>query len=140
MKESGYYPPGTEFDPNSPWNESSNKDSKVDVEVCVSTTLSKQTTINVNNVIVRVEKNCETNDEGGIDRFDDIDYDYSNCNLIEDYKSNEFTILELLNILKQYIEEDLKHTKVSLSNTYDLKLVLKSLNSWVEDELEVILE
>lgn len=145
MKESGYYPPGTEFDPNSPWNASNSKNNEVDVEVCISTTLSKNTTITATNVIVEEWEEREVNDEGSIDRYTGTDYDFSECNFIEDYKGDEFTIPELLNILKQYVLEDKKNGKTFLNilNTpieYDLNLILKSLSGWVEDELEVIKE
>lgn len=143
---SDYLPAGTwDGDPRAPWNEPSSLKSEADIDVCISTTLSKSTTITATNVIVEEWEECETNDEGGIDRYTCTDYDFSECNLTEDYKGDEFTIPELLNILKQYVLEDKKKGKTSLHilNTpieYDLNLILKSLSGWIEDELEVIKE
>lgn len=45
MTESGYYPPGAEYDSNAPWNE---EDYKEEVKVIVSVTLSKEFTVTVN--------------------------------------------------------------------------------------------
>lgn len=46
MRESGYYPPGAEFDPNAPYNEPS---TTRDATVTVSITLSKDFDITVSN-------------------------------------------------------------------------------------------
>lgn len=134
-----------EKDIKTPWDESISLNSEVDVDVCVSNTLSKNTTIIASNVIVKKWEECEVNEDGFTDKYSCIDYDFSECNLVEDYKGDEFTILELLNILKQYILKDKKkgETHLTIPNTpikYDLNLILKSLSGWVEDELEVIKE
>lgn len=47
MHESGYYPPGAEFDPNAPWNQVDPPEEPF--EVTVSITLSKTFTVNVPN-------------------------------------------------------------------------------------------
>lgn len=57
MRESGYYPPGAEFDPNAPWNQS--EPPEIDIEVTVKETLSKDTSVVTNNAwYVTDEEGC----------------------------------------------------------------------------------
>lgn len=60
-RESGYYPPGAEFDPNAPWNEK--EPHKKEIDVCCSQSLSK---------ISSTEADFDEYDE----EFIDLDYDY----------------------------------------------------------------
>lgn len=73
MKESGYYPPGAEFNSSAPFNEKSK--SLVNLEVTISVTLSKTVTIQVEDYSEEVEK-----DEEG---FTYVNIDTSECNLKE---------------------------------------------------------
>ena len=65
MTESGYYPSGTEHDPNAPWNQPDPQ--LLEVSVCVSITLSKTVKIKV----------CDYNIE------EDNLPNFSDCNLKE---------------------------------------------------------
>ena len=145
MRESGYYPEGAEFDINAPYNQPQFDGETIETNVCISNTLSKNTKLPISRVFVHKDKCYETNDEGGIDYYEDIKYDYSNCDLNNDYRVEEFTILELLCILKEYVNQDLANNKSNLSisslpKRYNLNTILKSLEGWSEDELEVIPE
>lgn len=73
MRESGYYPPGAEFDDSAPFNEKSN--SPINLKVTVSVTLSKTVTIQVEDYTEEAEK-----DEEG---FTYVNIDTSECNLKE---------------------------------------------------------
>lgn len=73
MKESGYYPPGAEFNSSAPFNEKSK--SLVNLEVTISVTLSKTVTIQVEDYSEEVEK-----DEEGLTY---VNIDTSECNLKE---------------------------------------------------------
>lgn len=73
MKESGYYPPGAEFNSSAPFNEKSK--SLVNLEVTISVTLSKTVTIQVEDYSEEAEK-----DEEG---FTYVNIDTSECNLKE---------------------------------------------------------
>lgn len=128
---SKYLPAGTwEGDPLAPWNQDSPK--PIEVKVCVSTTLSKSTTVESDQVFAIMDE-------------DGIEYDYSECNLRKDYEDYEFTIPELLKYLEMYVQAELKQNKTNLSKSsiiegLSLKTVLKSLKGWTVDELEVIPE
>ena len=122
----GDYPPGAEHDPNAPYNQKEQE--PVDIDVCVSCTLSKSTTI-------------EGNPE--VDDLKDI------------YEQQEYTIPELLDefikILKKEIAEinatikllddNMSNAKKALeSNISHYNNLLDSLKGWTVDELEVIKE
>ena len=122
----GDYPPGAANDPNAPYNQKEQE--PVDIDVCVSCTLSKSTTI-------------ESNPE--VDDLKDI------------YEQQEYTIPELLDefikILKKEIAEinatikllddNMSNAKKALeSNISHYNNLLDSLKGWTVDELEVIKE
>ena len=122
----GDYPPGAANDPNAPYNQKEQE--PVDIDVCVSCTLSKSTTI-------------EGNPE--VDDLKDI------------YEQQEYTIPELLDefikILKREIAEinatikllddNMSNAKKALeSNISHYNNLLDSLKGWTVDELEVIKE
>ena len=70
MKESGYYPAGTEFDPRAPWNEVELPPK--DVEVTISVTVSKTMKVPVRDYTI---------DEEG-------DIDFSECDLKKAVEEN----------------------------------------------------
>lgn len=80
--ESGYYPPGAEFEPNAPWKEKNLPEREI--EVCVSVTLSKTVKINVTDYTIK---------DMGIDEdnlyFEDLDF--SSCDLKSAVK-NQITL------------------------------------------------
>lgn len=122
----GDYPPGAEHDPNAPYNQKEQE--PIDINVCVSCTLSKSTTI-------------EGNPE--VDDLKDI------------YEQQDYTIPELLDefikILKKEIAEinatikllddNMSNAKKALeSSVSHYNNMLKSIKGWTVDELEVIKE
>lgn len=122
----GDYPPGAANDPNAPYNQKEQE--PVDIDVCVSCTLSKSTTI---------EGNPEVND------------------LKDIYEQQEYTIPELLDeftkILKKEITEikatikllddNMSNAKKALEfNISHYNNLLESIKGWTVDELEVIKE
>ena len=57
MKESGYYPAGTEFDPRAPWNEV--EQPPKDIEVTISAIVSKTIKVPVRDYIIDEEGNID---------------------------------------------------------------------------------
>lgn len=72
MIESGYYPPGAEYDKSAPYNEVETPEKEV--EVTVSITLSKTVKIKVSDYIT---SGVEVDEDGN--KYEDIDY--SECDL-----------------------------------------------------------
>ena len=120
MIESGYYPPGAEFDPNAPWNQKELPEKEI--EVTVSITLSKTVKIKVSDYTI-----YSNEDENG-NHFEDIDY--SNCNLKEAVEKQVYLPQEAGQLISAFAI-----TPVSKSIA-----IIEDLSNWNVDEMEVILE
>ena len=122
----GDYPPGAEHDPNAPYNQKEQE--PVDINICVSYTLSKSTTI-------------EGNPE--VDDLKDI------------YEQQEYTIPELLDEFDWILRKEIAETNATIKSLDDnmsnakkalessiiqYNNILKSIKGWTVDELEVIKE
>lgn len=121
----GDYPPGAEHDPNAPYNQKEQE--PVDIDVCVSCTLSKSTTIKGN---------------PEVDDLKDI------------YEQQDYTIPELLREFGWFLEikiieieaaikfnDNMSIDKKALeSNISHCNKLLESIKGWTVDELEVIKE
>ena len=139
MIESGYYPPGSEFDPNAPWNEAELK--PVQVEVTISQSLSRSTTIEVTDYTIKEWEDTEYIKEEGISRIGKgIDYDFSDSDLKEAYEIQEYTIPELLEYLKSYLINDIAQCSEESNKKKLLQCILKGCEGWTVDETEVIEE
>ena len=124
MKESGYYPPGAEFDPNAPYNEPVIPEKEF--SVTISQTFSKDVTVTTNDYAPEVE------DDGSIST------NTENTDWREVYENHHFKIQDLLTELSNYITEDLKSASPNTGKYIHLKRLLEACNGWVEDEYEVI--
>lgn len=113
MIESGYYPPGTEYDPNAPWNQVDNPEREI--EVTISVTLSKTVKIKVSDYKIT----DSGKDEDG-EYFEDIDY--SDCDL------------------KGAVEEQIILPQEAYIYTEGNPGVCEDLSNWCVDDLEVNLE
>ena len=123
MIESGYYPPGAEFDPNAPYNQSEPEPIKLDVYI--TQVFSKPANIEV------------TDYEYEVDEFDKYYYT-SNCDLKEATCNQVTTIEDILtelpNIYKELTTNDLGTiTKYQLNR---LKVLAKACEGWNLDEFE----
>ena len=137
MKESGYYPTGSEYDPNAPYNKSDQK--PVQVKVTISQSLSRSTTIEVTDYIAKEYTDAEYDEDGYLNITGGIKYDFSDSNLLEAYKIDNWTIPELLNELKNYIQQDLDKGCSKSKESY-LKRMIVACEDWELDEEEVIKE
>ena len=131
------YPPGAANDPNAPYNESSHNFDEVEVDVLVSMCLSKSTFIETDDYEYTEWSDSEIDDEGHIYTIGGRDYDFSNSNLKKAYKRNEFTIPEMLSILREYASDELETCEDNKRKKY-LKSLIKSTEDWIIDEFEVI--
>lgn len=137
MIESGYYPPGAEFDPNAPYNQSDPEPVKVDV--CISQTLHKSTTISTTDYVAEEWEDYERGDDGGFVTTREVSYNFSDSDLLSAYKNDNWTIPELLDELKDYIKRDLEND-CSKSKKAWLERMMKACEDWELDEEEVIEE
>lgn len=126
MIESGYYPPGAEFDSQAPYNQVDLPDREI--EVTVSITLSKTVKVSVNDYTVDVDA-----DEDGMYEA----HDFSSCDL---NKAVDEQIV-LPNNLAEYIERMFNHDlnlKAAGMPKY-LKDAIKDCKDWCVDDYEVTL-
>ena len=116
MIESGYYPPGAEFDVNAPYNQKELPEKEI--EVTVSITLSKTVKIKVSDYTIY------SNEDDNGKCFDEIDY--SDCNLKE-------AVEEQITLPQNAYNYITPKSNKEVQAIFDLK-------EWNVDEMEVILE
>ena len=121
MIESGYYPPGAEFDSNAPYNQKEVPEKEI--EVTVSITLSKTVKIKVSDYTV-----YSNEDENG-KCFEDIDY--SDCDLKGAVEKQIYLPQEAGQLIGA-----ISINPVIAKNT----AIIEDLSNWNVDEMEVILE
>ena len=127
MIESGYYPPGAEFDPNAPYNEPVIPER--DFEVMISQTMSRTVTVTTDDYQPEFDEedgNTYTNTENT-----DWKKVYENC---------DFKLQDLLSELKQYVLKDMEGTGPNTGKGRPLKRLLAACDGWIEDEYTVIEE
>ena len=130
------YPCGADT-PDAPWNQSDPE--PIEVEVTISQSLSRSTTIEVHDYTIKEWEDTEYIKEEGISRIGKgIDYDFSDSNLKEAYEMQEYTIPELLEYLKSYLINDIAQCVEGSSRQKLLKYILKGCEGWTVDETEVI--
>ena len=132
------YPPGAEHDPNAPYNQ-------VDVPekefgVTCSQTLSKTVSVWTNNYVPGAEGvDYESDDEGGCYAvgWHDPD-DTSDTNWADEYHDNDhFTPLQLIELFKQYLKDDLNRMG-EVKNEKWIKHLIEECSDWTEDETEYV--
>lgn len=115
-KESGYYPEGSEFDPNAPWNREDPPKRKFDVYV--SQSLSKSTSVVTNDY---------TPDENG-------EADTRTICWSDVYSESEhYTPLQLIGLLSRILEQKIKETRSKTKKQF-YKFLIEECNGWIEDE------
>lgn len=118
MRESGYYPPGAEFDPNAPYNQHENPEEEF--EITVSQTLSKAVTVFTSNYNLEVD--CD--EEGCYRNCDTSDTPWK-----EVYEEDYHTPLQLIGFLKRLLEGN-----EPISDSLKKQLI-EECDNWCEDEL-----
>ena len=119
MIESGYYPPGAEFDPNAPYNQPSDPE-EIEFEVNATVVLSKTAVVLDNNYFEYEDVDWDVDDEGNrvCERSHGIETD--NCDFKEDFETQYPSIPEMLDKLVFLLEEEVTQLRLKLSNNPDL--------------------
>lgn len=124
--ESGYYPPGAEFNSDAPYNEVDLPEEEI--EVTVSVTLSKTVKVRVNDYDFDVDA-----DEDG----NHLLYDFSKCNLHEAVEEQVVLPQNLAIFTERMFNHDL-NLKAAGIPMY-LKNAIEDCKGWCLDDYEVIL-
>lgn len=134
MRESGYYPPGAEFDPNAPYNQVEN--SEREFEVTISQTLSKPTTVFTTDYNLEVD----IDEEGSY-----ADYDTSDTDWKAAYENEHLTIEQLLGVLENMcvLEKSILEAKVdqnieTKNRIRKLEYYISECKDWCVDEFEIV--
>lgn len=153
---SNNYPMGAEYNSSCPWNQSDPK--PVEVDCCVSYSLSKSMPVNVTDYNVSEDYESEVDDEGHryCNKIQENDFD--NTNFIEEFKNDDeaIGIPTLLSYLEELsdekiesLKEELNMMKPSLGTLTEHKIkkeikhyesILKACKGWIVDELDVCQE
>ena len=133
MIESGYYPPGAEFDPRAPYNEVENDE--IDFDITCTQVLSKTVSVTTTNYVREVDE--ERDEEGSIHR--DVTYDTSDTNWADEFAENEYhTPLQLIALFKRHLEDILNGTETCSKAPSYIKQLIKECEEWSEDETEFV--
>lgn len=117
LRESGYYPPGAEFDANAPYNQVDPPE--VDFTINVGITLEKECVITTDQVY---------NDDGDWRLCDDADVEGA-------YKETYKSIPDMLAELVKYIDGELLGD-ISKERRRELELMKESAQGWTEEYFE----
>ena len=125
MKESGFYPAGAEFDSKAPYNELNipEREFEIDVELV----LRKKTIVRTDDYLPRLIKTKVGRKTIEVDSTEDTDWKAA-------FENSHYTIPELLQELKRYIEQDLERYKGNKRFECMLKGMLEDCNGWTVDE------
>ena len=143
MRESDYYPAGAYSDPSAPYNEVEVPEK--DFEITCSQSLSRTVVVTTNNYIPCVDEGCED----GVGYHDEW-ADTSDTNWADEYSECGYmTPLELIGLLKEYLEKDLgdiqrdmlPHDRsYKVTQARRLKGLIEECEDWTEDETEFVEE
>ena len=121
MIESGYYPPGAEFDPDAPWNQHSSPEHEF--EITITQTISKTLPIWTD----QYNYICERDIDGEF-----IDYDTSDTRWKDVYEEDHHTLLQLIGLFKRMLE-----SKEEISESMREHLI-EECSEWCEDDYEIV--
>lgn len=140
MSEADYYPAGAYNDTNAPYNQEDVPEKEF--EITCSQTLSRTVTVTTNNYVPGASGvDYEPDGEGGYDAcgWQDPD-DTSDTDWANEYHDNDYhTPLQLIQLLKQVLENDLQHGIVFKSPRFTQDLI-NECEGWTEDETEFVEE
>ena len=127
MRESGYYPPGAEYDPRAPWNQEETPEKAFDISV--SQTLSKNTEVTTNDYVHVVDQ-----DEDGYYEYDetsDTDWDAA-------FEEEHLTPIQLIEKFKEMLTTHLPDPVVDTKRYKEFKYLIKECEGWEDDETEIL--
>lgn len=126
MYNNSDYPIGTDT-PLAPWNQVSVPGIERDCKVIE--TISRRITLSTTDYSIEDDWNEEF---GKCMVTDTSETDWN-----EEYSSQEYTALELIAMLKSYVEEDIKNTQPNTDKAIKLRRLLDACKGWEQVELEV---
>ena len=136
MRDRDYYPAGAYDDPNAPYNEAEVPEKEF--EITCTQTLSKSVVVVTNNYIPGASGvDYEPDDEGGCCAcgWQDDDDTSDTCWADEYHDNGYHTPIQLLELFKQFLEEQKSHGIAFKSPKFTDDLI-EECKDWIEDEVE----
>ena len=118
------YPLGAD-NSSAPWNQVENSEIERDCEETITRKITLSTTDYV------AEEDWD-NEFGKCVSVDTSDTDWAG-----EYSNQEYTVLELIDKLKAYVEEDIKNTSPNTGKGRELQRLLSACDGWEQVDLEV---
>lgn len=118
MIESGYYPPGAEFDENAPYNQVEVREREFDIEC--EFVMRKCVTVTTN------DYEPDYDDEDGREDANTENTDWAQAFA----ESGHFTIQDLINELREYVIEDMKNCAPNTGKGAHLERLLSACQGW----------
>ena len=118
MIESGYYPPGAEFDENAPYNQVDVREREFDIEC--EFVMRKCVTVTTN------DYEPDYDDEDGREDANTENTDWAQAFA----ESGHFTIQDLINELREYVKEDMKTCAPNSGKGAHLERLLSACQGW----------
>ena len=120
------YPLGAD-NSSAPWNQVENSEIERDCEV--TETITRKITLSTTDYIAEEDWD---NDFGRC-----VSADTSETDWAAEYSNQEYTVLELIDKLKEYVEEDIKNTSPNTGKGRVLQRLLAACDGWEQVDLEV---
>lgn len=120
------YPLGAD-NSSAPWNQVENSEIERDCEV--TETITRKISLSTTDYIA--EKDWD--DELG----KCVSVDTSDTDWAAEYSNQEYTVLELIDKLKAYVEEDIKNTSPNTVKGRELQRLLSACSGWEQVDSEV---
>ena len=132
------YPPGlSDNTPGAPWNEPENE--ARDVDVLISSSLSKETTISTTDYEPEEWDDYEQDDvDGTVHHYGGTDYNFDNCDFKKEYNNQHLTPLELIQEFRAFLTEYMPDPVINMRKYRKFKHLIEECTDWTEDEVEVI--
>ena len=128
MRDRDYYPAGAYNDSYAPYNEYVNADK--DFDITCSQTLSKSDTVTTN----KYNFECDYDEDGYWENTDTSDI----CWEDEWRENNHYTPVQLINLFKSFMENDLPDPKENIGKYNKYKHLISECENWIEDETEYV--
>ena len=120
-------PMGSEYDKNAIWEQVENQAVERDCEV--TETITRKVTLSTTDYVTEEDWDEEF---GKCVSADTYDTDWAG-----EYSNQEYTVLELIDKLKAYVEEDIKNTSPNIGKGRELQRLLSACSDWEQVELNV---
>ena len=120
------YPLGAD-NSSAPWNQVENSEIKRDCKV--TETITRNVALSTTDYVSEDDWDDEF---GKCVSADTYDTDWTG-----EYSSQEYTVLELIDKLKLYVEEDIKNTAINPGKRRELQRLLTACDGWEQVDLEV---